>query len=107
VPNADTRDALVVALTADGTTYLNANRLSTPDLADRVRSLLSTRKDKTLYIKADARVPFARVVEVMDAVRKSGVDGLTFLTGQQDGADQGSRLVAPKGLEMRVIDQGR
>jgi biopolymer transport protein ExbD len=56
VPNADQPDALVVALTADGSTYLAANRVPTPDLADRVKSILSTRKDKTLYIKADARV---------------------------------------------------
>ena len=102
VPNADQPDALVVALTADGGIYLRANPVPTPDLADRVRSILSTRKDKTLYIKADARVPYARLVEVIDAVQKSGVEGLTFLTAQQDAADQGRRSVSPKGLELRV-----
>ena len=56
VPNADRQDALVVALTAEGTTYLRADRVPTPDLANRVRSVLSTQQDKTLYIKADARV---------------------------------------------------
>lgn len=102
VPDADKQDALVVALTADGTVYLRADRVPTPDLADRVRSLLSTRKDKTLYIKADARVPYARLVEVIDAVQKSDVEGLTFLTAQQDAADQGRGPVSGKGLEMRV-----
>jgi biopolymer transport protein ExbD len=102
VPNADQPDALVVALTADGSIYLRANRLPTRDLADRVRSILSTRKDKTLYIKADARVPYARLVEVIDAVQKSGVEGLTFLTAQQDAADQGRRPMSAKGLELRV-----
>jgi biopolymer transport protein TolR len=102
VPNADKQDALVVALTADGTIYLRANQVSTPDLADRVRSILSPRKDKTLYIKADARVPYSRLVEVIDTVQKSGVQGLTFLTAQQDAADQGKRPVSPKGLELRV-----
>jgi len=102
VPNADKQDALVVALTADGSIYLRANRVSTPDLADRVRSTLSTRKDKTLYIKADARVQYARLVEVIDAVQKAGVEGLTFLTAQQDAADQGRGPVSPKGLELRV-----
>ena len=102
VPNADKQDALVVALTADGSIYLRANRVPTPDLADKVRSILSTRKDQTLYIKADARVPYARLVEVIDAVQKSGVQGLTFLTAQQDAADQGKRPVSPKGLELRV-----
>jgi biopolymer transport protein TolR len=102
IPNADNRNALVVALTADGTTYLGVNPLTTSALADSVRRTLSTRKDKTLYIKADARVPHARVIEVIDAVRNSGVDGVTFITAQQDPVGQGNRLVAPKGLEMRV-----
>jgi biopolymer transport protein ExbD/biopolymer transport protein TolR len=105
VPNADTQEALVVALTADGTAYLSGDRLPTPALADRVRSILSTRKEKTLYIKADARVPYARLVEVIDAVQRSGVEGLTLLTAQQDATDRGNRLVPPKGLEMRVINQ--
>ena len=104
VPDADNQNALVVALTADGTTYLGANRLPTSALTDRVRNILSTRNDKTLYIKADARVTYARLVEVIDAVRNSGVDGLTLLTAQQNTADQGGKRVAPKGLEMRVVN---
>jgi biopolymer transport protein ExbD/biopolymer transport protein TolR len=107
VPNADTQDALVVALTADGTAYLRADHVATSALAERVRSILSTRNEKTLYIKADARVPYARVVEVIDAVQKSGVEGLTLLTAQPDPADQGKRPVPPKGLEMRVGNQRR
>jgi biopolymer transport protein TolR len=107
VPNADTQDALVVALTADGTTYLRADPLPTPALADRVRSILSTRNEKTLYIKADARVPYARLVEVIDAMQRSGVEGVTLLTAQQDAADQGNRLVPPKGLQMRVVNAGQ
>lgn len=103
VPNADKQDALVVALTADGSVYLAGDRLSPPALADRLRSILSTRNEKTLYIKADARVPYARLVELIDAVWKSGIDGLTLLTAQRDTSDQGSRPVAPKGLEMRVV----
>jgi len=102
VPKADNQDALVVALTADGRTYLGVDRLATSALADRVKKLLSARSDKTLFIKADARVPYARVVEVMDAVRNSGADLLTFLTAQQDTV--GSRPLAPKGLEMRVVN---
>jgi biopolymer transport protein TolR len=102
VPNADKQDALVVALTADGSAYLGVDLLPTPALADRVRSIFSTQKEKTLSVKADARAPYARLIEVIDAVRKSGVEGLTFLTAQRDAADQGT-LVPSKGLEMRVV----
>ena len=103
IPDADNRNALVVAVTADGTTYLGVNPLTTSALADSVRKILSTRKDKTLFIKADGRVPLARVIEVIDAVRNSGVDGVTFITAQQAPVSQGTRLVAPQGLEMRVV----
>ena len=99
VPAADTQEALVIALTADGTVYLRADPVPTAALTDRVRGALSTRTEKTLYIKADARVPYARLVEVIDAVQTSGVAGLTLLTAQQDVADQKSRLASPKGLE--------
>jgi biopolymer transport protein ExbD len=102
VPKADNQDALVVALTADGATYLGVNRVTASALTGRVKTLLSARSDKTLYIKADARVPYARVVEIIDAVHNSGVDALTFLTAQQDTV--GNRPVAPKGLEMRVVN---
>jgi biopolymer transport protein ExbD len=103
VPAADTRTALVVALPVDGSAYLGVDRLPAAALADRVRSTLSTRGDKTLYLKVDARVPYARLVEVIDALQTSGIEGLTLLTAQQDDADQGSRLVSSKGLEMRVL----
>ena len=105
VPDADTQEAVVVALTADGAAYLRTDRVAPSALADAVRTLLSTRKEKTLYIKADARVPYARLVEVIDAVQNSGVEGLTLLTAQQDTGDRGERLVAPKGLEMRVVSK--
>jgi biopolymer transport protein ExbD len=103
IPNADKQDAAVVALTADGSIYLRASRLPLSALADTVTSTLSPRSDRTLYIKADARVPYARLIEVIDAVQKSGVEGLTLLTAQQDATDQRTRLVPPKGLEMRVV----
>lgn len=102
IPNADEQGALVVALAADGSVYLGIDRLATPALADRVRDMLSTRTDKTLYIKADARVPYGGVIEVIDAVRKLGVEGLTFLTAQRDAVEQ-KWPVPPKGLEMRVV----
>jgi biopolymer transport protein ExbD/biopolymer transport protein TolR len=105
VPDADMQDALVVALTADGSAYLGGDQMPLPALAERVRTLLSTRKEKTLYIKADARVPYAHLVEVIDALQKSSVEGLTLLTAQPDAADQGKRLVPPKGLQMRVVNQ--
>jgi len=106
VPKADGQDALVIALTADGATYLGVNRLEPAALAARVKSALSTRSEKTIYIKADGRVPYARVVELIDAVQTSGVKGLTLLSAQPAAAGS-SRPVSPRGLEMQVVNATR
>ena len=93
-----------LALTADGSAYVGGDRLSEPALAERVRSVLSTRNDKTLYVKADARVPYARLVAVIDAVWTSGIENVTLLTDALPGASApGGKPIAPKGLEMRVV----
>jgi len=76
-------------------------------LADEARILLSARTVKTLYIKADAQVPYARLVEVIDAVWASGVEGVTLLTAQVDALDQRTAPVPPKGLELRVVQPAR
>jgi biopolymer transport protein ExbD len=102
VPSADKEDALVVAVTHDGRVYLGTDLVSPADLADKVKGELATRADKKLYIKADARTPYANVVKVLDAVRTSGVHELTLLTDQQRPSEAG-KLVTPTGLEMLVV----
>ena len=103
VPQADKQDAPVVTLTADGSVYLAGNRISAPALADRLKALFSTRDEKTLYIKADARVPYARLVEVIDGYGNPVFEGVTLLPAQRDASDQRSVPVPPQGLAMRVV----
>jgi biopolymer transport protein ExbD len=106
VPNADAQGAPVVTLAADGTVYVVAERVALSGLADTVKTMLSARKEKTVYIKADARVPYTHLVDVIDAVWKSGIEGLTLLTAAQpDGSAQNVKPLSPKGFEMRLINQ--
>jgi biopolymer transport protein TolR len=102
VPSADKEDALVVAVTHDGRVYLRTDPTSPAELAGKIKSQLDARTDKRLYVKADARTPYANVVAVLDAVRTSGVRGLTLLTDQR-GPSEAGKLVTPTGLEMLVV----
>ena len=102
VPNADKEDALVVAVTYDGSMYLGINPISPSALVEKIRNDLAGRTKKELYIKADARTSYASVVKVLDAVRTAGVEGITLLTDQRDPSALGT-LVPPKGLEMLVV----
>jgi biopolymer transport protein TolR len=102
VPNADKEGALVVAVTHDGSLYLGTNPITPSELAKQVKNDLASQTKKVVYIKADARTSYASVIKVLDAVRAAGVEGLTLLTDQRDGAATGT-LVPPKGLEMLTV----
>ena len=79
---ADKSDAILVAVTRDGKTYLNTTQLAPMDLPPKVKDLLLNRLDKTVFVKADSRARYERVVEVVDNLRAAGVDQLGLLTEQ-------------------------
>src|SRR3954454_4249492 len=84
---ADKSDAIVCAITRDGKTYLNTTQLQAEDLPPKVKDLLSNRVDKTVFVKADSRAKYEKVVDVVDNLRAAGVDNLGLLTEQvQDKA---------------------
>ena len=101
MPDADQEDSLIVSVTADGSVYFGANPISPAALAEKIKGGLSDRTEKKLYIKADARTPYASVVNVLDAMRTAGVEAPNLLTAQQDSSEPGT-LVPPKGLEVLV-----
>jgi biopolymer transport protein ExbD/biopolymer transport protein TolR len=80
MPDADRDDAVIVAVSADGTVYLGTTKTATSDLTGEVQDKISSRADKTVYVRADARADYGDVVTVVDAVRAAGVDKLGLLT---------------------------
>jgi hypothetical protein len=58
-------------------------------------------RTQNLYIKADARAPYACVVKVLDAARTAGVAGVTLLTTQPKATLAGT-VVPPEGIAMEL-----
>jgi len=79
---ADKSDAIMVAVTRDGKTYLGTTQMTPADLPPKVKDLLINRLDKTVFVKADSRARYEKVVEVVDNLRAAGVDQLGLLTEQ-------------------------
>ena len=66
-------------------------QLQPEDLPHKVKDLLTNRLDKTVFVKADARARYERVVDVVDNLRAAGVDQLGLLTDQiQEHGQAGS-----------------
>jgi biopolymer transport protein TolR len=80
MPNADKDDAVIVAISRDGTVFLGHTMTAMDDISSRVRDRISVNLDKTVFIKSDARAKYGDVVRVVDRVRSSGVDSVGLLT---------------------------
>jgi len=95
---ADKSDAILVAITRDGKTFLGQNQTAPEDLPPKVKDLLSNRIDKEVFIRADARARYERVVDVVDNLRAAGVDNLGLLTEQvQEKTTGGATTTPPAG----------
>ncbi len=82
--DADKEDALLVAVMRDGKTFLGTEQVKdTAELTSLIKDRLASKVDKRVYLRADARAKYGRVVEVVDNVRAAGVDQLGLLTEQR------------------------
>jgi|SRR5208282_4079980 len=85
MPDADKEDAIVVAVTRDGSVYLGQNRVDPGQLGSMVRDKLADRNDKTIYVRADARAQYKTVEDAIDDVRTAGVEEVGLLTQRREG----------------------
>jgi biopolymer transport protein ExbD len=84
--DADKDDAIIVAVTRDDKIYLGNTQLQKEDLTGQIKDRISTRIDKTVYVKSDARAKYGVVVAVVDEIRSAGVDQLGLLTEKNQKA---------------------
>ncbi len=73
-------DPLILSITKNGTYYLNESPVAKSQLRERLKLVLSRRRDKSVYLKADRNLPYGTVVETMDALNRLGVESLGMVT---------------------------
>src|SRR5436190_13044998 len=78
--DADKSDAVIVAVQRDGKTYLNTTQMAAADLPPKVKDILTNRLSKMVFVRADSRARYEKVVDVVDNLRAAGVDQLGLLT---------------------------
>lgn len=86
MPNADKDDAVIIAISHDGHYYLGNDEISLDQITTQVKDKLSSRLDRTVFVRSDARAKYGDVVKVVDAVRDAGVDNLGLLTLKDETA---------------------
>jgi len=97
---ADDATAWIVAVTRDGSLFFGTEKVTPECLAEAMKQRPHHR-DQKLYIKADARAPFADVQRALQAGRTDWFDTPVLLTAQTEQAVPGT-IVPPRGLEVEV-----
>lgn len=95
---ADDSDAWIVTVTVNGRLYFGVHEETADGLAEAMKGNPRNRQAK-LYIKADARAPFANVRKALEVSRKSMFDAPALLTSQPASHGPGV-MVPPMGLEI-------
>jgi biopolymer transport protein ExbD len=78
--DADKDDAIIVAVTRDGTLYMGNTKITKEEITGQIKDRIANKLDKTVYVKSDARAKYGDVVAVVDEIRSAGVDQLGLLT---------------------------
>jgi biopolymer transport protein ExbD/biopolymer transport protein TolR len=82
--NANKEDSVVVAVTRDGRTFLGGDQVTLDDLGTKVSAKLESKTDKEVYMRADIRANYGKVMDAVDAIRTAGVSQLGMLTERKD-----------------------
>jgi biopolymer transport protein TolR len=70
----------VLTIEKDQRLYLDKDQLSVAQLERKLRVMKQEHADVSLYLRADRDVPYGIVVQVMDGVKKAGIEKLGMVT---------------------------
>lgn len=70
----------VLSIEKDQRLYLDKDQVSMVQLEQKLRVLKEEHKDVSIYLRADRDVPYGVVVQVMDGVKKAGIEKLGMVT---------------------------
>ena len=82
--NASKDDAISVSVTRDGYTFLGGDKVALGDLGGKIADLEAKKTnpgdDKSVYLRADERANYGKVMDTIDGIRTAGVSQVNLLT---------------------------
>ncbi len=72
--------ALDLLVNAEGEVFVDKAKVAGQDLEGQLKQYATTHENVSIRLKADERVPYGRIAQVMAAVNRAGIAKLTFVT---------------------------
>jgi biopolymer transport protein ExbD len=96
-PIAQNKKPVVVTYAADRSLSIRDERVEAGSLVPRLAALRAAQGDAVLYVRADKKIPYGDVMELLSRISASGYQRISLLA-QTPGAEAGnpsSQTVAP------------
>ena len=91
VDKPTTQDNTVVAVGKDGTMYVNSKPVSEGDMVAKITEALEGKKEKVVFINADAEAKYSSVMLAMDQLHQAGVEDIALITERRRAAGGGGQ----------------
>jgi biopolymer transport protein ExbD len=89
LPRAEARpitakEGMVVSVDREGRIFIDETAVSLRDFRLTFSALVQSRKPKSVYLRADRRVPYGDVVRVLATIRTSGVTDVGLVAEEEE-----------------------
>lgn len=65
---------IVITLLKGDRVDINKKLWTMADVGDELRRIYATRQEKTAFIRADAKLPYSKIIELLDLAKGAGVE---------------------------------
>lgn len=90
IPTDDER--LVVTVSQDRKVYINDNAVDPGELGTKLAAITQNRLDrKGVFLRADEKIPYGYVMEIMGIIRQAGIDQIGMVTEPMKNPAQDSQ----------------
>ena len=73
-------ERITLTVTRDSRILLNNKQVPREKLEARLKALAGFGRERVVYFRGDARVPYGLVIDVMDAIKSSGIETVGMIT---------------------------
>ena len=77
---SEPEEPLTVTVTADGAVQIQTTDTARDQLVPKLRAIAAERASDRVYLRADGKVPYAQVMEVMGALNAGGFSNIGLVT---------------------------
>ena len=78
-PKNDPEDRVTVSINAQERVYVADQPIAMPLLEQHIKGLMDGRTSKVVYLRADEKLRYGKVIEVVDRIKRAGVEQIGFV----------------------------